>query len=131
MMRPAALALALALAGCASAPSPGTPVTGQWGGTHVGLTLDGSGGRLEYDCAAGTIGPVVPAPDGQFAAIGTHTPAAGGPEIEGQPRPTFATRYAGTVRGDRMTLQGRLPNGVLLGPFTLRRGSEPTIFRCL
>ena len=130
-MRSAFLALTLVLSGCAAVPSPGMPVIGQWGGTHVGLTLDSSGGRLVYDCAEGTIGPIVPAPDGHFEAAGTHTPAAGGPEIEGQVRPALAARYAGTVRGDRLTLQGRLENGVALGPFMLRRGSEPIIFRCL
>jgi len=131
VVRTAIFGLMLALTACASAPPPRTAVVGQWGGTHVGLTLASSGGQIEYDCAAGTIGPVVPGANGEFAAVGTHTPAAGGPEIEGQPRPTYATRYSGAVRGDRMTLSGRVENGVLLGPFVLRRGAEPTIFRCL
>jgi hypothetical protein len=30
-----------------------------------------------------------------------------------------------------MTLQGELENGVVLGPFTLVRGAEAIIFRCL
>lgn len=122
---------ALLAASCASVPSAGVPVTGSWGGTHVGLVLDSSGGRLEYDCAAGTIGPVAPDSSGRFTAEGRHTAAAGGPEIEGQVRPSFPTRYSGSVRGDRMTLRGRLSNGVELGPFTLRRNAEPIIFRCL
>ncbi len=45
--------------------------------------------------------------------------------------PTYRTRFAGTVSGDRMMLTGRVENGVLLGPFTLRHGAEPGIFRCL
>lgn len=96
----------------------------------MGLVLDVSGGRLEYDCARGTIGPIVPRLDGSFEAEGSHTIAAGGPEIEGQVRPTFRTRFRGSARGDRMTLTGKLENGVLLGPFELRRGSESIIFRC-
>ena len=119
------------LAGCATLPPPGAPITGAWGGTHVGLTLDVAGGRLEYDCAAGTIGPVVAGDGGRFVAEGTHTPGTGGPEIVGQVQPSYRTRYSGTVRGERMTLQGRVENGVLLGPFELRRGAEPVIFRCL
>jgi hypothetical protein len=127
----ATLALA-ALAACASVPLAGGPVTGEGGGTHVGLRLSEAGGMLEYDCAAGTVaGPLVPRADGNFEALGTHTPAAGGPEIAGQVRPSYSVRYSGTVRGDRMTLEGRVANGVLLGPFTLRRGAEPVIFRCL
>lgn len=130
-MRRAALLLALSIGACASVPPAGIPVTGQWGGPHIGLTLDASGGRIEYDCAAGTIGPIVPGAGGRFAAAGTHTPGWGGPEIEGQVRPTYATQFSGTVRGDRMTLAGWVENGVALGPFALSRGAEPGIFRCL
>jgi len=97
----------------------------------VGLVLDASGGRLEYDCASGTIGPIVPGPRGNFEAEGLHTPAAGGPDIEGQVRPTYRTRFRGNVRGNRMILRGTLQNGVVVGPFELRRGADPIIFRCL
>jgi hypothetical protein len=119
------------LASCASLSSAEGPLSGSWGGTHVGLVLEKSGGRLEYDCADGTIGPVVPGPDGNFEVEGSHTPAAGGPEREGQVQPTHRTRFSGKVRGDRMSLAGRLETGVLLGPFELRHGAEPIIFRCL
>jgi hypothetical protein len=130
-MRAAIAGLLLGLTGCAGVEQTGVPVTGRWGGIHVGLSLTASGGSLEYDCAAGTIGPVVPGPYGHFSADGMHTPGMGGPEIEDQPRPAFSVIYTGTVQGDRMTFAGRLDNGVHLGPFTLRRGAEPTIFRCL
>lgn len=123
--------VALMLAGCVSLPSANLPLSGPWGGTHVGLVLEGSGGRLEYDCASGTIGPIVPRRDGSFEVDGTHTPAAGGPERVGQVRPTYPTHFRGSVHGDRMTLTGQLQNGVVLGPFELRRGAAPNIFRCL
>jgi hypothetical protein len=119
------------VAGCTSLQSAPGSVLGSWGGTHVGLVLDGSGGRLEYDCASGTTAPVISGPNGRFQVEGSHTPAAGGPEIEGQVRPTYHARFSGRARGDRMTLTGRLENGVVLGPFELRRGAEPIIFRCL
>jgi hypothetical protein len=124
------LAMSL-LAGCASLEPAGTPLIGSWGGSHVGLAIDAAGGRLEYDCAAGTIGPIVPGPDGAFQVQGTHTPAAGGPDRVGEVRPTFRTDFVGRVGGGRMSLTGRLENGVVLGPFELRRGAEPVIFRCL
>ena len=130
-MTRAALLLALAAAGCASVPPAGVPVTGQWGGPHIGLTLDETGGRIDYDCAGGTIGPVVPAGDGSFTAAGTHTPGHGGPARQGEVPAVHAATFSGTVSGDRMTLQGRVATGVTLGPFTLRRGAEPGIFRCL
>lgn len=119
------------LAGCTGLQSAPTPLFGSWGGTHVGLVLDAAGGRLEYDCAGGTIGPIVPRSDGSFEAEGSHTPAAGGPEVEGRVQPTYHARFSGRVHGDRMTVTGSLENGVRLGPFELRRGAEPIIFRCL
>lgn len=130
-MKLRALVFPLLLAACASVPAAGIAVTGSWGGTHVGLTLEASGGRLEYDCAAGTIAPLVPGAGGRFEVAGTHTPGHGGPIREGEVMPTYSVRFSGSVRGDRMTLQGRVENGVLLGPFELRRGAEPMIFRCL
>ena len=130
-MKHAVLILAVSIGACANIPTAAVPVTGQWGGPHIGLTLDASGGRIEYDCAAGTIDPIIPIAGGRFTATGTHTPGWGGPAIEGQVLPTYAAQFSGTVRGDRMTLQGRVENGVALGPFSLRRGAEPGIFRCL
>lgn len=123
--------VALSLASCASVSPAGVPVTGQWGGQHIGLTLDSTGGRIEYDCAAGTIGPVIPAAGGVFVAEGTHTPEHGGPVREGEVLPTYRARFTGSVAGDRMTLSGRMETGVELGPFTLRRGAEAGILRCL
>jgi hypothetical protein len=120
------------LGACAALPPLGTPVTGDWGGRHVHLKLTAAGGALDYDCAAGTIdGPLRPDADGAFSAEGTHTPGRGGPDTEGQAPPTYRVRYAGVVRGKRMRLHGRVDNGAVLGPFSLRRDAEPTIVRCL
>ena len=49
----------------------------------------------------------------------------------GQVRPTYRAHFTGRVRGGVMTLTGSAENGVLLGPFELRRGADPIIFRCL
>ena len=126
------MAAAAGLAACASIPQIGVPVTGEWGGTHVGLRLGETSGSLDYDCAAGTIdGPLLTRADGRFEVEGRHTPGTGGPEREGEVRPSFSARYWGAIRGERMTLQARIENGVLLGPFALVKGAEPIIFRCL
>src|SRR5688572_25600305 len=118
------------LSACAIFPPAGLPVTGDWGGRHVHLRLTEAGGTLDYDCAAGTIkGPLRLNEDGQFSAVGTHTPGQGGPEIEGRVSPTYRVQYAGTVRGKRMRLHGRVANGVVLGPYNLRLGAEPSIVR--
>ena len=120
------------LASCAAVPPAGTPLTGRWGGEHVGLTLGATGGTLDYDCAAGAIaGPVISGSGGQFTAAGTHSPGHGGPEQVGEVHPSFAARYTGSVRGDVMTLTVKVENGVLIGPYTLRRGAEPVLMRCL
>ena len=120
------------LAACATLPPASHPVAGEWGGRHVRLSLGLNDGTLEYDCAAGTItGPLQLRLDGTFDAEGTLTPGRGGPEIEGQETPSFRVRYSGNVRGNTMSFQGRVENGVLLGPFILRRGADPIIFRCL
>ncbi len=130
MIRIGVVAL-LALAGCATTVADRSLV-GTWGGQHVELTLGATGGRLDYDCAVGTIdGPVIPRGDGSFEALGTHTPGQGGPDRVGEVRPAYQTRYSGIVTGNRMTLQARVENGVLLGPYALRRDAEPMLLRCL
>lgn len=117
---------------CASA-APGEPLTGRWGGEHVGVELDADGGRIEYDCAAGTIaGPIVPGRGGQFSASGSHIPGQGGPERIGHVPPSYDARYSGTVRDNEMSLQVEVPaRGLSLGPFRLRRRAEPMLMRCL
>jgi hypothetical protein len=133
--RLAAGALALMVIACQTA-SEGDgrgPVTGSWGGTHVGLVLGLDGGRLEYDCASGTIdGPLRTDSGGRFTARGMHVPGHGGPEREGDEPPRLPADYSGEVHGDRMILRVRMPStGVEIGPLTLRRDVEPIIFRCL
>jgi hypothetical protein len=135
-----ALSAAALLAGCAAVSPQPTPLTGNWGGTHVGLHLTRKGGTLDYDCAHGTIGPVLIGLGGRFTAEGTHTPEHGGPVRQGEVLPNFQARYQGRIRGDRMTLQGTYVDervrgpaatAVMLGPFELRRGAAPQLFRCL
>lgn len=127
------LALVPLAAGCAGTMAPGSPLTGRWGGEHVGVTLTPGGGRVEYDCASGSIDqPVMPAADGRFAASGTHVPGQGGPAQVGYTPPSHPARYSGRVSGDVMDIEVDVPAlGTKLGPYRLRRGAEPTIFRCL
>lgn len=128
--------MTLALAACAGTASPtsrGAALTGSWGGPHVGLALDAQGGRLDYDCAAGTIdGPITASPTGAFVASGQHAPGTGGPERIGDVRPSFPATYSGRVTGDRMVLRVRTEaNGGFEATYTLSRGAPPQLFRCL
>ena len=126
------LAAALGLSACASMPKSPTNLSGQWGGPHISLLLEGGLGTIEYDCASGTIDTVIyPAPDGKFTASGTHRPGQGGPVRVGQIFTSYRATYSGTVEEDRMTLSGRLEDGTVLGPFTLTRGSQGELLRCL
>lgn len=122
----------LLAAACATVPASG-PLTGSWGAKHVGLVLTGSGAQLDYDCAAGTIdGPLIVQPDNRFTAAGTHTPGTGGPAQAGVTPPSYLARYSGSVSGDVMTLRVDVPSqGIVIGPYTLRRGAEPALMRCL
>jgi hypothetical protein len=132
MIRYISLGMVPLLAACATV-APAGPVTGSWGGRHVGMVLTTEGGTLDYDCAAGRInGPVMVGPDGRFAAPGIHTPGMGGPEQQGEVRPSYPAHYSGSVRGDRMILRVDVPaRGIVIGPYELRRGADPILMRCL
>ena len=92
------IALALLLAGCATSTDERIePLSGNWGGPHVGLTFDAAGGKLEYDCAAGEIyGPVNLNGLGEFHEKGTHTPGTGGPLQQDAIPPALPALYQGT-----------------------------------
>ena len=132
MKRAALFMAALALPGCAMMHQKPTYLSGQWGGPHVGLVLEGGLGRLEYDCASGTIDTAIdPGPEGRFAAVGTHRPGQGGPVRVGQIFTSHRAEYRGQVTGDTMQLTAILENGEVIGPYTLTRGAEPQLTRCL
>jgi len=125
-------ASALLLAGCATLSQQPPNLSGQWGGRGIGLVLEGGLGRVEYDCASGTIdSAVIPGPDGRFSATGTHVPGQGGPVRVGQIFVSHRATYAGEARDGRMTLRVAVENGTVLGPFTLVQGAEPQLLRCL
>ena len=126
-----ALPLCAGLAGCATPSGIAGPVAGQYGGAHIGLNIGPSGGTIEYDCATGTIAAILPDAAGRFVSEGTRRPEHGGPSRVGEVLPTLRVRFDGAVRGDQLSLRGRIENGVLLGPFDLRRGAPPQILRCL
>ena len=119
------------IGGCQSLPAAQGPLSGRWAGPHISLELGAAGGRIDYDCAHGTVGPILAGSGGNFVAEGTHTPEHGGPVRADEVPPVLITHYSGSVRGDRMTLLGRVENGIMLGPFDLRRDAEPILTRCL
>lgn len=131
MKRFVSVAALLFLAGCATMQQA-PQLSGSWGGRGAGLVLEGGLGRLVYDCASGTVDTaILPGKDGRFSAEGTHRPGQGGPVRVGQIFTSHRATYAGEVQGEQMTLRVVVENGDVLGPFTLTRGAEPQILRCL
>jgi hypothetical protein len=134
-MRHTALLLVPAVAAvlqCTAIGSPtGAPVGGRWGGAHIALTLTEAGGRIEYDCAHGGFStPVRPDQAGRFEVAGVHVREHGGPIRVGEVPDSLPARYVGRVSGDRMTLRVVVGRDTI-GPFELRRGAEPQLFKCL
>jgi hypothetical protein len=117
----------------ASTETETAALTGSWGGRHIGVELTVEGGRIEYDCAHGTIDEtVVPDREGRFEARGTHTAERGGPVREGEKEERRPARYRGTVKGKTLTLAVTLADsGEGLGKFTLTSGAAPRLTKCL
>jgi hypothetical protein len=106
---------------------------GSWGGLHVVLVLEESGGSLDYDCGYGTIEPGwTLSDDGHFSGVGEHFVESGGPVREGEEIPARPAAYEGTIDDDRMRLTVTLTDSAqVVGTFDLERGSEGQIVRCL
>jgi hypothetical protein len=106
---------------------------GQWGGEHILLNVTGRGGSFELDCAHGSIDePLAAGGDGSFDVRGRYVRERGGPEIAGRPPDSYPARLTGRVDGARMTLRIVLSDsGETAGEFTLERGREPRLTKCL
>ncbi|HEU0310466.1 MAG TPA: hypothetical protein VFR36_04525 [Sphingomicrobium sp.] len=125
----AALAL---LTGCATLMKEPPYVVGIWGGPHIAVAFQGAFGEVRFDCATGTIdGLVMAAQGGAFSVRGVYRAGATGPIRVGQRFIAQTATYSGEVVKDVMTLNVELEDGTLLGPFTLTKGTPPTLASCL
>jgi hypothetical protein len=131
----APLSVVALLAAAPSCPQPlgSAELAGPWGGEHIALVVSESGATIEYDCARGTIDvPLRAVASGRFTASGTHIREHGGPVHEGEVPDVHPAEYTGLVRGDRMTLTVReTDTDTTIGTFTLRRGVDARVFKCL
>ncbi|HVF50624.1 MAG TPA: hypothetical protein VNA19_11090 [Pyrinomonadaceae bacterium] len=111
----------------------GTVPAGEWGGAHVGLTVTASGGRIEFDCAHGSIdGKLSLDAEGRFSVAGSFVKERGGPVRIDEKPDSSPARYSGRVEGKKMTLTLVLTDsGEDLGTFTLTRGESPHLTKCL
>ena len=120
----------------ADASRAGAPVEGllgTWGGPHINLAIDESGGELNYDCAHGTIiEKIIPDREGKFLAKGRHFKEHPGPVREGDDQTGEAATYRGSIDGETMTLTVVLPaRDETVGTFTLAKGRTGRIRKCL
>ncbi|MBV8859546.1 MAG: hypothetical protein JOZ02_21620 [Acidobacteria bacterium] len=106
--------------------------TGTWGGEHIGLEVTEDGGRVEYDCAHGTIDRrIITDAEGGFELRGTHVRERGGPVRKGVPEDSHPAVYKGRIKGDTMTLTvEESDTGQSVGTFTLKLGREPHVVKC-
>jgi hypothetical protein len=131
------LTSAVVLLGAARATCPeATPERvpdGNWGGEHVGMVVTDTGATLEYDCAEGRVtGPLRLESDGSFTWVGTHYPGHGGPIRIDEPANAHPARYTGhaTSTTVQMTLEVLDMPGTVM-TFTMKRGADPHVFKCL
>ena len=126
------LAVLLAL-GVSVTPTPVAKALpeGDWGGAHASLTVARDGGRLDFDCAHGTLKEAIaPGEDGRFDVPGVYVQERPGPVRPDDPAGA-AARYFGSISGDTMTLSVRLSGtDVEVGPYTLTRGRLARVVKC-
>lgn len=106
---------------------------GAWGGEHISLNVTGKGGGFELDCAHGSLDePLSVGGDGSFDVRGRLVRERGGPVRAGETPDSYPARLSGRVEGARMTLRIVLTDsGESVGEFSLERGRDPQLTKCL
>ena len=129
----AALLGGCAMAGqTASGPAATGPLDGLWGGDRLQLVVEAGVGRVEMDCASGTIhGPIKLAGNGRFVASGTFEQHQGGPQRVEEGVASAPAQYSGEVKDGAMKLAIRTPASPTPQDFTLRKGVRVKLIRCL
>jgi hypothetical protein len=107
--------------------------TGSWGGPHIHIDVGPGSATIQYDCANGTIeGPLTIDRKGNFTWHGIHNREHGGPIRADETSNGRPAIYSGSVKGDTMTLTVKLANtNDVVDTFTLKRGSQGRVFKCL
>ena len=111
---------------------PKASLNGLWGGDRMQLTMDAHGGRIEMDCASGTIsGPVQLKADGSFTARGTFERYQGGPQRADEGAAPARAQFRGKL-GEGVMQLAVTPVGVKASQiFLLRQGARVKLIRCL
>ena len=116
-----------------NAATPPAALQGQWAGDRMQLVIDAQGGRIEGDCASGTItGPVVVAADGRFTSQGSFEVYSPGPQRTDESGAVASAHFAGELRDGTLKLT-ITPAGANAGPakvYTLQSGARVKLVRC-
>ena len=106
---------------------------GSWGGAHIRMEVTGGQTKIEYDCAHGTIpSRILLDSRGRFVVNGTHVQERGGPIRQGVEPISYKVRFKGSVKGKNMKLTvTRTDTRESIGTFTLTRGQESELVKCL
>ena len=104
---------------------------GEWGGTHIHMSVGERSATIEYDCAHGEIlGPLTVDSAGKFQLRGTFTRERGGPiRADDDTRAEPAT-YSGEIKGATMTLTLKVSGSDETETFTLEKGKQGDLFKC-
>jgi hypothetical protein len=124
---------ALTMSGQTAAGDPAAvTLDGPWGGDRVQVVIGATGGRVEMDCASGTIdGPIVLSKGGTFVAAGTFEQLHGGPQRADDATRATAARYSGEVSDGVMKLAIQAAGAPAAQEFVLRKGVRVKLVRCL
>ena len=108
-----------------------TIAAGFWGGPHIRLHLNESGGEVEYDSGRGTLSEALKIDsEGRFSIKGTHTNQPPGPIRSGfQPR-TQPALFTGILTGQTLELTVTLTEPqTIVGTFKLTQGNEGRLWK--
>ena len=124
----------LLLMACTANPSGASRLdrvpAGEWGGEHVRLTVEDGGGKVEFDCAHGSLdAPLTLDPEGRFDVPG-RLAFEGGPTRRGEAENARPARYRGQIDSGRMTLEVTLESGESAGRFSLARNGPARLVKC-
>jgi|RhiMetdeSRZDD1v2_1073273.scaffolds.fasta_scaffold75303_4 hypothetical protein len=106
--------------------------SGVWGGEHIHLEVNSNSGKVEFDCAHGTIeGPLAIDANGEFNWKGRFARERGGPVSSDESDSGQPAVYSGSIKEQTMKLVVRLENDKEpLDTFVLTRGKDGRIRKC-
>ena len=123
-----------------AAPPPPTglagPLQGAWASTpgqeRMLFTADANGGRIEMDCASGTLaGPLFADGAGKFQTTGTFEQHQAGPQRADKAPAAVKTRFTGELHNGVLTLTLLADGASTPQVFQLREGARVKLLRCL